>query len=148
MRVPIQMHVGLCISLCSRNFFTHRAVVATSAQCFGIGTSIQFEQLREDCVSALTGRPCYTFIGDWVEGVRYAEIITSRSMGVNSSLCLLGCHGTPVVLTFNIILNMVLHGESEVEIHKFNIRALAIILRNRHRCHALIHIRNCFSTIC
>ena len=55
MRVPIQIHVSLCISLRSRNFFTHRAVVATSAQCFGIGTRIPFEQLREDCVSALMG---------------------------------------------------------------------------------------------
>ena len=52
MRVPIQIHVSLCISLRSRNFFTHRAVVATSAQCFGIGTRIHFEQMREDCVSA------------------------------------------------------------------------------------------------
>ena len=43
MRVPIQIHVSLCISLRSRNFFTHRAVVATSAQCFGIGTRIHFE---------------------------------------------------------------------------------------------------------
>ena len=56
MRVPIQKHVSLCISLRSRNFFTHRAVVATSAQCFGIGTRIHFEQLREDCVSALSKR--------------------------------------------------------------------------------------------
>ena len=54
MRVPIQIHVSLCISLRSRNFFTHRAVVATSAQCFGIGTRIHFEQLREDCVSAFS----------------------------------------------------------------------------------------------
>ena len=54
MRVPIQIHVSLCFSLRSRNFFTHRAVVATSAQCFGIGTRIHFEQLREDCVSALS----------------------------------------------------------------------------------------------
>ena len=35
---PIQLHGSLCISLRSRFFFTHRAVVATSAQCFGIGT--------------------------------------------------------------------------------------------------------------
>ena len=56
MRVPIQIHVSLCISLRSRNFFTHRAVVATSAQCFGIDTRIHFEQLREDCVSAFNER--------------------------------------------------------------------------------------------
>ena len=55
MRVPIQIHVSLCISLRSRNFFTHRAVVATSAQCFGIGTRIHFVQLRENCVSAFRG---------------------------------------------------------------------------------------------
>ena len=54
MRVPIQIHVSLCISLRSRNFFTHRAVVATYAQCFGIGTRIHFEQLREDRVSTFT----------------------------------------------------------------------------------------------
>ena len=54
MRVPIQMHGSLCNSLRSRNLFTHRAVVAASAQCFGIGTCIHFEQLREDCVSAFT----------------------------------------------------------------------------------------------
>ena len=54
MRVPIQMHGSLCNSLRSRNFFTHRAVVATSAQCFGISTRIYYEQLREDCASAFT----------------------------------------------------------------------------------------------
>ena len=59
MRIPIQIHASLCISLRSRNFFTHRAVVATSAQCFGIGTRIHFEQLREDCVSALTWSQSY-----------------------------------------------------------------------------------------
>ena len=32
----------------------HHAAVVTSAQCFGIGTLIHFEQLREDCVSAFT----------------------------------------------------------------------------------------------
>ena len=51
MRVPIQIHGSLCNSLRSRIFFTHRAVVATSAQCFGIGTRIHYEQLREDCFS-------------------------------------------------------------------------------------------------
>ena len=63
MRVPIQIHVSLCISLRSRNFFTHRAVVATSAQCFGIGTRIHFEQLREDCVSTLRSDQTQLFQG-------------------------------------------------------------------------------------
>ena len=54
MRVPIQIHGSLCISLRSRFFFTHRAVVATSAQCFRIGTRIHFAQLREDCVSTFS----------------------------------------------------------------------------------------------
>ena len=53
MWAPVQIHEGLCNSLCSRFFFMHRAVVATSAQCFGIGTRIHYEQLREDCVQPL-----------------------------------------------------------------------------------------------
>ena len=54
MQVPIEIHVSFYISLSSQNFFTHHPVVVTSAQCFGIGTRIPFEQLREDCVSAFT----------------------------------------------------------------------------------------------
>ena len=42
---------NLCISLHSRFFFTHRAIVATYAKCFGIGTRIHFAQLPGDCVS-------------------------------------------------------------------------------------------------
>ena len=39
--------------------FTHRAVVATSAQCFGIGTRIHFEQLRGDVGAFAFALPMY-----------------------------------------------------------------------------------------
>ena len=50
LQTPIQIHRSLCISLRSRVFFTQRAIVVTSAQCFGIGTRIHCAQLREDCL--------------------------------------------------------------------------------------------------
>ena len=66
--VPIQIGIYVGKFLQS-TFFTQRAVVTDSLQCFRIGIRIHFLQLREDCVSALTAVK-----------YRYAHICGGRDM--------------------------------------------------------------------
>ena len=75
------------VSVCAVDFFfTHRAVVVTSAQCIGIGTRIHFEQLREDCVLALTDRNARCTAG-WQLGLhnKISGLVTGTHTNVSAN---------------------------------------------------------------
>ena len=83
---PIQIHDSLYINLFSRSLFTHRAVVAISAQCFRIGTRIHFEQLREDGVSALM-----VYVHTYILHTHTSQNFNLNTFGIHSKFWLV--HG-------------------------------------------------------